>query len=134
MASLGSLIIYQTFFLHLVPCRIKTNCHTYWILILWTTLFVTKSDIICIPCKLRVCKFPKNSMDENYMHPEISENFRCLILNLRTRTIVIPTIFWKFSKLRLTSPLGPIRYSILRIRATHEANTTLLDILVDNSV
>ncbi len=28
--------------------------------------------------------------------------------------IVIHTIFWKFSKLRLTSPSGPIRYSILR--------------------
>ena len=27
--------------------------------------------------------------------------------------IVIHTIFWKFSKLRLTSPSGPIRYSIL---------------------
>ncbi len=25
-------------------------------------LFVTKPDIFCIPCKLRVCKFPKNSM------------------------------------------------------------------------
>ncbi len=30
-------------------------------------LFVTKPDIFCIPCKLRVCKFPKNSMDVNYM-------------------------------------------------------------------
>ncbi len=43
----------------------------------------------------------------------ISENFQCLILNLRTCSIVIHTIFWKFSKLRLTSPSGPIRYSIL---------------------
>ena len=33
--------------------------------------------------------------------------------NYRTCTIVIHTIFWKFSKLRLTSPSGPIRYSIL---------------------
>ncbi len=104
------------------------------------TLFVIKSDIICISCKSRVCKFPNNSMDENYTHPEIqdqapkvlwdfdisliiarnalkaitiSENFQCLILNLRTCTIVIHTIFWKFSKLRLTRPSGPIRYSIL---------------------
>ncbi len=35
------------------------------------TLFVIKSDIICLSCK--VCKFPKNSMDENYMHPEIND-------------------------------------------------------------
>ena len=44
----------------------------------------------------------------------ISENFQCLIPNLRTCTIVIHTIFWKFLKLRLTSPSGPIRYSILK--------------------
>ncbi len=40
------------------------------------TLFVIKSDIICISCNSRVsrvCKFPKNSMDENYMHPEIKD-------------------------------------------------------------
>ncbi len=74
------------------------------------TLFVIKSDIICISCNSKVYKFPKNSMDENYI---ISENFQCLILNLRTCIIVIYTIFWKFSKLRLTSPSGPIRYSIL---------------------
>ncbi len=36
-------------------------------------LFVTKPDIVCIPCKLRVCEFPKNSMDVNYMHPEIKD-------------------------------------------------------------
>ncbi len=29
-------------------------------------------------------------------------------------TIVIHTIFWTFSKLRLTRPSGPIRYSILK--------------------
>ncbi len=88
-------------------------------------LFVTKPDIFCIPCKLRVCKFPKNSMDVDYMHPEIkdqgmkvlweyyiSEDFWCLILNLRTCTVVIHTIFWNFINPRLTSPLGPIRYSI----------------------
>ncbi len=79
-------------------------------------LFVTKPDIFCIPCKLRVCKFPKNSIDVNYMHPEIkdqgmkvSEDFLCLILNLRTCTVVIHTILWKFANLRLTSPSGPIR-------------------------
>ena len=35
-------------------------------------LFVTKPYIFCTPCKPRVCKFPKNSMDVNYMdryHP-----------------------------------------------------------------
>ncbi len=53
-------------------------------------LFVRKPDIFCIPCKLRVCKFPKNSMDVNYM-------------------------LWKFANLRLTSPSGPIRYTILII-------------------
>ncbi len=52
-------------------------------------------------------QFPQNSMDENCMHPEI-KFFRCSILNLRTCTIVIHTIFWKFSKLRLTSTSGPI--------------------------
>ncbi len=31
-------------------------------------LFVRKPDTFCIPCKLRVCKFPKNSMDVNYMY------------------------------------------------------------------
>ncbi len=31
-------------------------------------LFVTKPDIFCIPCKLRVCKFPKNSMGVNDMY------------------------------------------------------------------
>ncbi len=36
-------------------------------------LFVTKPDIFCILYKLRVCKFPKNSMDVNYMHPEIKD-------------------------------------------------------------
>ncbi len=44
----------------------------------------------------------------------ISENFQCLIMNLRTCTIVIHTIFWKFPKLRLTSPSVPIIYSILK--------------------
>ncbi len=34
-------------------------------------LFVIKPDIFCIPCKLR--KFSKNSMDVNYMHPEIKD-------------------------------------------------------------
>ena len=34
-------------------------------------------------------------------------------INLRTCTIVIHTIFWKFSKFRLTSPSGPNRYNIL---------------------
>ena len=29
------------------------------------TLFMIKSNIICISCKLKVCKFPQNSMDEN---------------------------------------------------------------------
>ncbi len=37
------------------------------------TLFVIKSDIIGISCNSRVCKFPQNSMDENYMHPEIKD-------------------------------------------------------------
>ncbi len=77
-------------------------------------LFVTKPDIFCIPCKLRVCKFPKNSMDVNY----ISEDFWCLILNLKTCTVVIHTIFWKFINLRLTSPSGPIRYSILKVKTS----------------
>ncbi len=45
----------------------------------------------------------------------ISENFQCLILNLRTCNIVIHTIFWKFSKLRLRSPSGPIRYTSIEI-------------------
>ncbi len=36
-----------------------------------------------------------------------------LILNLRTCTVVIHTILWKFANLRLTSPSGPIRYTIL---------------------
>ncbi len=33
-------------------------------------LFVTKPDVFCIPCKLKVCKFPtkKNSMDVKYMY------------------------------------------------------------------
>ncbi len=31
-------------------------------------LFVIKPDIFCIPYKLRVCKFSKNSMDVNYMY------------------------------------------------------------------
>ena len=31
-------------------------------------LFVIKPDIFCIPCKMRVCKFSKNSMDVNYMY------------------------------------------------------------------
>ncbi len=31
------------------------------------TLFVIKSDIICISCYSKVCKFPQKSMDENYM-------------------------------------------------------------------
>ncbi len=35
-------------------------------------------------------------------------------LNLRTCTVVIHTILWKFATLRLTSPSGPIRYTILR--------------------
>ncbi len=38
-------------------------------------LFVTKPDIFCIPCKLRVCKFPINSMDVNY--PEPKDMYRC---------------------------------------------------------
>ncbi len=42
----------------------------------------------------------------------ISEDFWCLILNLRN--VVIHTIFGKFLNPRLTSPLGPIRYIILR--------------------
>ncbi len=42
-----------------------------------------------------------------------NRNCTSLILNLRTCTIVIHTIFLKFSKLRSTSPSGPIRYSIL---------------------
>ena len=63
-------------------------------------LFVTKPDDILHTCKLRVCKFPKNSMDVNYM-------------NLRTCTVVIHTILWKFATLWLTSPSGPIRYTIL---------------------
>ncbi len=37
------------------------------------TLFVIKSDIICISCKSKVCKFPQNSIDENYMHPKIKD-------------------------------------------------------------
>ena len=44
----------------------------------------------------------------------ISQNFWCLILNLRTCTIVIRTIFGKFINLWLTSPSGPVRYIILR--------------------
>ncbi len=63
-------------------------------------LFVTKSDIICIICKPRICKSPpqkKNSMDE------------------KTCTIVTHTIFRKFINLWLTSPSGPIGYSILKI-------------------
>ncbi len=63
----------------------------HWV---FKTLFVIKSDIICLSCKSKVCKFPKNSMGVNCI---ISENFQCLILNLRTCTIVIHTIFWKFS-------------------------------------
>ncbi len=35
--------------------------------VIFKMLFVIKPDIFCIPCKLRVCKFPKNSMDVNYM-------------------------------------------------------------------
>ncbi len=31
-------------------------------------LFVTKPDDILHTCKLRACKFPKNSMDVNYMY------------------------------------------------------------------
>ena len=31
-------------------------------------LYMGKSDIICIRCKPEVCKFPKNSMDLNYIH------------------------------------------------------------------
>ncbi len=59
-------------------------------------LCVTNPDIFCIPCKPRVCKFPKkkrNSMDMYH---------------------VIHTIFRKFTNPRLTSPSGPIRYSILK--------------------
>ena len=66
-------------------------------------LFMGKPDIICIRCKPEVCKCPKNSMDVNYMHPEIKDQ----------GTIVIHTMFWKFTNLWLTSPSGPIRYSIL---------------------
>ena len=32
------------------------------------TLFVMKSDIVCISCKSKVCKFPKYSMDENFIY------------------------------------------------------------------
>ena len=50
-------------------------------------------------------------MDVNYMHPEIKD--QGMILNLRTCTVVIHNILWKFANLRLTSPSGPIRYTIL---------------------
>ncbi len=41
-------------------------------------LSVRKPDIFCIPCKLRVCKFPKNSMDVNYMlDPEPKDMYHC---------------------------------------------------------
>ena len=41
-------------------------------------IYVTKPDMICIPCKLRVCKFPKNTMDVNYMlDPEPKDMHRC---------------------------------------------------------
>ncbi len=86
-------------------------------------LSVTKPDIFCIPWKLRVCKFPKNSMDENYMHPEIYRQWSESCNNFRELSVLDPESkdmyhchphhFWKFSKLRLTSPSGPIRYSIL---------------------
>ena len=33
------------------------------------TLFTTKPDKICLPCKPRVCKFLKNSVDDTYLHP-----------------------------------------------------------------
>ena len=63
-------------------------------------LFVTKPDIFCIPCKLRVCKFPKNSMDVNYMHTEIKDQG----MNLRTCTVVIHTILWKYHFMEICKP------------------------------
>ena len=102
-------------------CNRTTFLHWGWwakhtvILIQVKMLFVTKPDIFCIPCKSRVCKFPKNSMDVNYV-----ENFWWLILKLRTCTIVIHTIFRKFTSPRLTRPSSPIRYSILRTKGTVE--------------
>ena len=44
-------------------------CHSIYSIVLgqpfhlFKMLYVTKPDIFCIPCKPRVCKFKKNSMD-----------------------------------------------------------------------
>ena len=74
-------------------------------------------------------------MDGNYRHPQIKDQGIKIITFLRQRVSVSPeiqwyslvldpepkdmyhclhTIFWKFINPHLTSPSGPIRYSILR--------------------
>ncbi len=60
-------------------------------------LFVIKPDIFCIPCKMRVCKFPKNSMDVNYRHPETKDQ--------GTKVLLDYYISQTFGRLRL--PVNP---------------------------
>ncbi len=66
-------------------------------------------------CWLRVCKFPKKlhgCRELSVLDPEP-----------KGHTIIKQTIFWKFVYPRLTSPSDPIKYSILRILAMHEAKS-----------
>ncbi len=80
-------------------------------------LFVTKPDIFCIPCKLRVGKFPKNSMNVNYMHPEI------LVLDPEPKDMYRghPYHFMEICKPPVNEPIGS--YQI------HHLNYKLLNFL-----
>ena len=67
-------------------------------------------DIFCIWCKPKVCKFQKKKTAWMWI----------------VCTIVIHTMFWKFTNARLTSPSGPIRYSIWSLFLQQKPLTVIL--------
>ncbi len=94
-------------------------------------LFVIKPDIFCIPCKLRICKFSKNSMDVNYMHPEIKDqgmkvlwdyhNFRgLLVLDPEPKEMYHchPYHFMEICKPPVNEPIGSYQIHHLKLNAS----------------
>ncbi len=78
------------------------------------TLYVIKSDEIWLSCKSKVCKFPKNSMGENYMRPEIKDqapkvlwDFHISLINASNRVGVSLHIRRSCNNFRELSVLDP---------------------------